>query len=123
MRVLVVDDDQDTLDTVSTWLQEWGHEVRALSDSSSALSIALEFMPDIVFIGIGMPEMDGCEVALRLRQHGALDRTFLVAVTGHGRTEDYERIHAAGCDVHLLKPVEVRDLQLLLKRHPQPAPR
>lgn len=123
MRVLVVDDNQDTLDLFFTWLKLWGHEVRVLAEPVLALPAALEFLPDIVFLDIVMPEMDGCEVAVLMRQHKVLDSSFLVAVTGHGRKEDHERTHAAGFDVHLLKPVEVRDLQLLLKRRPYPAPR
>lgn len=123
MRVLVVDNDPDTLDLFSSSLQQWGHEVRIVSEPALALSAALEFLPDIVFIDVSMPENDGCQAAVLMRQHKALDRTFLVAVTGHGRMADHERTHAAGFDVHLLKPVEIRDLQLLLKRRPQPAPR
>ena len=123
MRVLVVDNDQDTLDLFSSLLELWGHEVRVVSEPALALHAALEFLPDIVFIDFSMPEIDGCQVAGLMRKHKALDRTFLVAVTGHGRRADHERTHAAGFDVHLLKPVEIRDLQLLLKRRPQPAPR
>ena len=120
MRVLVVDDDQNTLDVFSTWLQAWGHEVRVLSEPALALPTALELLPEVVFLDIGMPEMDGCEVARGMRQHKALDSAFLVAVTGE---EDRERTHAAGFDVHLLKPVNLKDLQILLKRRPYPAPR
>lgn len=123
MRVLVVDDDKDTLETFFTLLQMWGHEVRVLSDPVLALPVALEFLPDIVFLDISMPEVDGCQVAVLMRQHKALDSTFLVAVTGHGTKEDHERTHAAGIDVHLVKPVEPRLLQLLLKRRLHPAPR
>ncbi len=123
MRVLVVDDDQGTLEIFSTLLQMWGHEVRVLSEPTRALSTALEFLPDIVFLDISMPEIDGCQVALLMRQQKALDSTFLVAVTGYGSKEDHERTHAAGFDVHLVKPVEPRHLQLLLKRRLYPAPR
>jgi CheY-like chemotaxis protein len=123
MRVLVVDDDQETLETFFTLLQLWGHEVRVLSEPALALSTALEFLPDIAFLDISMPEIDGCQVAMLLRQHKALDSTFLVAVTGYGSKEDHEKTHAAGFDVHLVKPVEPRNLQLLLKRRLYPAPR
>ena len=123
MRVLVVDDDLDTLDLFSTLLRLWGHEVRVLEDPTRALSAALEFLPGIVFLDLGMPKVDGWEVAKRMRQHRVLDSTFLVAVTGYGRAEDRAKSHAAGFDVHLLKPVDTADLQLLLKRRPHPAPR
>lgn len=123
MRVLVVDKDQATPDLFSSLLEQWGNEVRVLPEPALVLPAALEFLPDLVFIDISMPEIDGCHLAVLLRQQRALDRTFLVALTGHDSSVDPERTHAAGFDVHLLKPVESRDLQLLLKRRPQAAPR
>jgi CheY-like chemotaxis protein len=120
MRVLVVDTNQDTLDLFSSLLERWGHEVRVVSEPALALPEALEILPDIVFIDVNMLEIDGCQIAVLMRQKRALDRTLLVAVTGHGRSVDHERTHAAGFDVHLLKPVEIRDLKLLLERRPQP---
>ena len=123
MRVLVVDKDQETLDLFSSLLHLRQHEMRIVSEPALALPAALEFLPDIAFIDVSMPEIDGCQVAVLMRQHRELDRALLVAVTGHGRSTDHEETHAAGFDVLLLKPVESRDLQLLLKRRPQPAPR
>lgn len=123
MRVLVVDRDQETLDLFSSLLHLREHEMRIVSEPALALPAALEFLPDIAFIDVSMPEIDGCEVAVLMRQHRELDRALLVAVTGHGTRTDHEETHAAGFDVLLLKPVESRDLQLLLKRRPQPAPR
>lgn len=123
MRVLVVDNDQETPELFSSLLEPWGHEVQVVSEPALALSAALELLPDLVFIDISVPEIDGCHLAVLMRQQRALDRTLLVALTGHAGRVDPERTHAAGFDVHLLKPVESRDLQLLLKRRPQPAPR
>jgi CheY-like chemotaxis protein len=123
MRVLVVDNDLDTLDLFSTFLNLWGHEVRTLQDPTRALSVALEFLPDIAFLDLGMPEVDGWEVAGQMRQNKVLDSTFLVAVTGYSRDEDRARSQAAGFDVHLLKPVDAAHLELLLKRRLHPAPR
>lgn len=123
MRVLVVDKDQETLDLFSSLLHLREHEMRIVSEPALALPAALEFLPDIAFIDVSMPEIDGCQVAVLMRQHRELDRALLVAVTGHGKRTDHEETHAAGFDVLLLKPVESRDLQLLLKRRPQPAPR
>ncbi|HEX5714714.1 MAG TPA: response regulator [Thermoanaerobaculia bacterium] len=123
MRVLVVDKDQETLDFFSSLLHLEAHEMGIVSEPALALPAALEFLPDIAFIDVSMPEIDGCQVAVLLRQHRELDRTLLVAVTGHGSRTDHEETHAAGFDVLLLKPVESRDIQLLLKRRPQPAPR
>jgi len=123
MRVLVVDKDQETLDLFSSLLHLREHEMQIVSEPALALPAALEFLPDIAFIDVSMPEIDGCQVAVLMRQHRELDRALLVAVTGHGKRTDHEETHAAGFDVLLLKPVESRDLQLLLKRRPQPAPR
>lgn len=123
MRVLVVDKDQETLDLFSSLLHLLEHEMRIVSEHALALPAALEFLPDIAFIDVSMPEIDGCQVAVLMRQHRELDRALLVAVTGHGSKTDHEETHAAGFDVLLLKPVESRDLQLLLKRRRQPAPR
>jgi CheY-like chemotaxis protein len=123
MRVLVVDKDQETLDLFSSLLHLREHEMRIVSEPALALPAALEFLPDIAFIDVAMPEIDGCQLAVLIRQHRELDRTLLIAVTGHGKRTDHEETHAAGFDVLLLKPVESRDLQLLLKRRPQPAPR
>ena len=123
MRVLVVDKDQETLDLFSSLLHLGRHEIRIVSEPALALPAALEFLPDIAFIDVSMPEIDGCQVAVLMRQHRELDRALLVAVTGHGGETDHEETHAAGFDVLLLKPVESRDVQLLLRRRPQPAPR
>lgn len=122
MRVLVVDNDQEAPGLFSL-LEPWGHEVRVLCEPALVLPAALEFLPDLVFIGISMPEIDGCHLAVILRRQRVLDRTFLVALSGQGGRVDPERTYAAGFDVQLLKPVESRDLQLLLKRRPHPAPR
>jgi two-component system, sensor histidine kinase len=73
MRILLVDDHRDTLEIFSTLLEMWGHEVRPVQRPALALSTALEFLPDVVFLDLGMPEMDGSEVARLLRQHPRLE--------------------------------------------------
>ena len=123
MRVLVVDDSLDNLELFSAALELWGHEGLALQDATLALPNALEFLPDIAFLDLAMPDIDGFEIARRMRQHKALDHTFLVAVTGYGRDEDRETSQAAGFDVHLLKPIDFAVVQALLKKRPHPAPR
>lgn len=116
MRVLVVDDSLDNLALFSAALEMWGHDVLALQDATLALPKALEFLPDIAFLDLAMPDIDGFEVARRIRQHKVLDSTFLVAVTGYGRDEDREKSQAAGFDVHLLKPLEFELIKSLLKK-------
>lgn len=120
MRVLVVDDDRETLNFFSLLLRRWGHEVRFLENPAHALSAALEFLPEIAFLDLAMPEVDGWEIAGQMRQHTALDNMLLVAVSGHGSAEDRAKSRAAEFDIHLMKPVEVSHLQAILKRPPHP---
>ena len=114
MRILLVDDHRDTLEIFSTLLEVWGHEVRPVEQPALALSAALEFLPDVAFLDLGMPGMDGNEVARLLRQHPNLDGLYLVAVTGHG----IEEVEAggAGFDAHLMKPVDPRELRGFIQR-------
>jgi CheY-like chemotaxis protein len=123
MRVLIVDDHLDTLDMFSTLLGLWGHEVRAIQQPALALAEALKFLPDVVFLDLEMPEIDGYEVARAMRGRHRLDGTFLMAVTGHGLEEDRARTHAAGFDGHLLKPVVAQQLKQFLQKRPHPMPR
>jgi two-component system, chemotaxis family, CheB/CheR fusion protein len=106
-RILVVDDNVDAADTVADLLRAVGHEVRVVYDGPTALEAAPAFAPDIVLLDIGLPSMDGYEVARRLRQIPGVQRAFLVAVTGFGRDQDRRLAEAAGFDRHMTKPVEL----------------
>jgi two-component system CheB/CheR fusion protein len=110
----VVDDCADTVEALGLMLELWGHQVHAARDGPSALKAAPTFRPQVVLLDIGMPGMDGCQVAGQLRRLPGLPRMLLVAVTGFGRDEDLIRIRAAGFDYHLLKPVEPGALGRLL---------
>ena len=114
MRVLVLDDHADTVDVLSTLLEIWGHEVRPLQDSASAVAAALEFVPEAALIDLGMPGVSGYEIARALRRQPTLQGVRLIAVTGFGRQEDRRRTQEAGFDFHLLKPIDPGELQLLL---------
>lgn len=109
MRILLVDDHLDTLEIFSVLFQGWGHEVRTLQQPSIALTTALEFLPDVAFLDLGMPEIDGYKVARMMRQHPRLERVFLVAMTGHSDQED--RAREAGLDSFFLKPVDLEKLK------------
>jgi CheY-like chemotaxis protein len=91
-------------------------------DGPSGIDAALEFQPEVVLIDIGLPGMNGYEVAGRLRSMPQFDHTLLVAVTGYGQADDRRRAHEAGFDHHLVKPVFFDVLQQLLAG-PQSAPR
>jgi PAS domain S-box-containing protein len=120
-RILVVDDNLDVGDSLVLLLRQHGHEVRVANDGPTALALAREERPDVVLLDIGMPGMDGYEVARRLRQEPGLQGVLLVAMTGFGQETDRRHSRAAGFDQHLVKPVEPDDLLRLLAQ-PRPAP-
>lgn len=106
-RILVVDDNRDAADSVAEALLMAGHEVEVAYDGPAALATASEFRPEVVFLDIGLPVMDGYEVARRFRDSALEPRPLLVAVTGYGQLADRERSADAGFDRHLVKPVSV----------------
>jgi PAS domain S-box-containing protein len=113
-RVLVVDDNVDSVTSLMLLLQTMGHEVERAFDGVEALEVAQRFGPDTVVLDIGLPRLNGYEVARRLRAQS--DRHYrLIALTGWGQQEDRERAQAAGFDYHLVKPVDVDQLGRLLE--------
>ncbi|HTQ41707.1 MAG TPA: GAF domain-containing protein [Polyangiaceae bacterium] len=104
-RVLVVDDNPDAAELMFDALTEVGHEVRTAADAPSALQIVQTFAPDIAFLDIGLPVMDGYELARQLRRIPALKKTPLVAVTGYAQEDDRQRAFASGFTEHLAKPL------------------
>ncbi len=113
-RILVVDDIADSAETLAELLGMWNHNVRTALSGAAALEIVREFHPQLVLLDIGMPVMDGFEVARRLRQEHGRDQMTLVAMTGYGHGSDRERTSEAGFDHHLVKPVDLEYLQKLL---------
>ncbi len=113
-RLLVVDDNHDAAISLSMWLRLQGYEVRVAHDGSTALEIATTFRPDLIFLDIGMPGMDGYEVARRVRETPGLERTILTALTGWGQQEDRRRTSEAGFDHHLVKPPEPKAVESVL---------
>jgi signal transduction histidine kinase len=105
MRIVVADDNQDAAEALSLQLQLSGHEVRTANDGVEALELAKAFGPDVMLLDLGMPKMDGYEVARQIRQEAEDRRIALVALTGWGQQQDRERTAAAGFDAHLVKPV------------------
>jgi CheY-like chemotaxis protein len=115
-RVLVVDDNVDAAESLAVLLRLEGHEVRVAHDGPAALAAVEADPPDLVFLDIGMPVMNGYDVARRLRRRPGLGGLVLVAVTGWGQEEDRRRSREAGFDHHLVKPVEPDALHPLLAR-------
>jgi two-component system, chemotaxis family, CheB/CheR fusion protein len=107
LKVLVVDDNLDTAKGLSRLLQAYDYEVRHTYDGASAKKVALEFVPDVVLLDIGLPLINGYEVAKWIRQEPKLKQVLLVALTGYGLEADKKRAQEAGFDHHLVKPVNV----------------
>jgi two-component system CheB/CheR fusion protein len=105
-RVLIVDDNEDAANSLAMILQLSGHETASVYTAADALERARAFRPDVVLLDIGLPGMDGYEVAQKMRELPGLKGIRLVAVTGYGRSDDRLRARDAGFDDHLTKPVE-----------------
>lgn len=118
-KILVVDDNVDAAQSMSMLLEMSGHDVSYAYDGASALKAALESTPDVVLLDIGLPGMDGFEVAQRMRAAPHTAKCTLIALTGYGRSEDRERSAVAGFDHHLVKPVDPNALEALLARTPR----
>lgn len=110
MRIMVVDDNQDSANSLATLLQLGGHEVEAAYSAGTALERAVTFRPAVMLLDIGLPGMDGYELARRLRATPQLTGLRLVALTGYSGAEDQQRTRAAGFDEHLVKPVDFPSL-------------
>jgi len=113
-RILLVDDNVDAAKTLKLLLAKDGHIVQVTYDGPSALKLAAEFRPDVVLLDIGLPRMDGYQVARRLRDDVQLKDTFMVALTGFGQEDDRRLAQEAGFDAHLLKPIRLEALRELL---------
>jgi CheY-like chemotaxis protein len=109
-RVLVVDDNVDAADALGEALQGEGYEVRVVYDGATALTTAGEFVPGVILLDLGLPEIDGHEVARRLREQAEHANTLIVALTGFGSESDHQRSRQAGFDEHLVKPVDLEVL-------------
>jgi two-component system, OmpR family, response regulator len=103
-RVLVTDDDVDGAETLAIVLRMAGHDVRIAHDGPTTVKMAADFRPDVVFLDVGMPGMDGFETVRQLRQNVGLATAVMVALTGYGREEDRQRAKDAGFDHFLVKP-------------------
>jgi CheY-like chemotaxis protein/two-component sensor histidine kinase len=112
-RVLVVDDNVDAAVSLAQVLQMEGHIVETVHGALAALERAPAFAADIVLLDIGLPDIDGYEVARRMRAAGSRSR--IIALTGYGQAEDIQRARAAGCDAHLTKPVDFDALERLIE--------
>ena len=113
-QVLVVDDNVDAADSMGVLLEMLGANVRVVYSGEAALESLDTFKPAAVLLDIGMPEMDGYEVARRIRAHPGFEDIVLIAITGWGQAEDRRRSQEAGFDEHLTKPPDLQRLKHVL---------
>jgi signal transduction histidine kinase/CheY-like chemotaxis protein len=119
-RVLIVDDNRDAAESLGMLLNIMGSEVRVVYDGAAALEAMSGFQPAVVLLDLGMPGMDGFQVARHVRQQPVLKEVTLIALTGWGQDEDRRRCREAGFDHHLVKPVDLDALEALLTSLPTP---
>jgi signal transduction histidine kinase len=116
-NILIADDNQDALESLALMLRLEGHEVHCASDGEEALTLAGIRKPEIVVLDVGMPKLDGCEVARRIRAESWGRKAVLVALTGWGQDADRKRSRDAGFDLHLVKPVDPATICEMLVAH------
>jgi CheY-like chemotaxis protein len=115
-RILVVDDNLDAAESLALVLQFMGHDVRTAFDGLGAIDAYREFAPDVMLLDIGLPGLNGYDVARQIRAegNGKSARLLLVALTGWGQEDDVRRSSEAGFDIHMVKPVSISVLRRLL---------
>jgi CheY-like chemotaxis protein len=116
LRILIVEDLPDSANSMALLLQLWGYQSEIAQDGESACELAATFRPDVVFLDIGLPGIDGHEVARRIRKLPGMADALLVAITGYGRPADVQRCKQAGIDYHFLKPADPIELQKVLAK-------
>ncbi len=115
-RILVVDDNYDARTSMQAILRVKGNEVRTARDGLEAVAVVAEFQPDLVLLDIGMPKLNGYDAARRIRDEHPGRKIMLVAITGWGEQQDFDRSRKAGFDDHLIKPIDPALLDELLAR-------
>lgn len=112
--MLVVEDNLDAVHSMVFLLRDMGHHVEFAINGYAAVAAAIRFRPELVFMDLGLPGMDGFEVCERIRKQAGLQHVRIIAITGYSGDDYRARSKAAGCEMHLLKPVSPRVLEELL---------
>jgi len=119
-RLVIVDDNQDAAELLADALTARGHEVHVAHDGTSGLARVIEVVPEVAFLDLGLPGMDGYELARRIREQPGLAQIWLVALTGYGDAAAHQRSAAAGFDEHLVKPATLDRIAEALARAGRP---
>jgi len=114
-RVLIVEDNADVADTTATMLAMAGHTLRCARDGAQGVAFAQDFEPEVVLLDVGLPVLDGYQVARRLRQMPQAQHAMIIGLTGYGMPADRQRGREAGFDHHLLKPADPAELRKLIE--------
>jgi CheY-like chemotaxis protein len=114
LRILIVDDNRDSADSLVMLLRLMGNDTRTAYDGQQGADVAAEFRPDVILLDIGLPKLDGYEACRRIREQSWGKTAVLIAVTGWGQAEDRRLSHEAGFDYHMVKPVDPQELMKLL---------
>lgn len=117
-RILVIDDNTDSAESMLMVLELFGHQGRTAPDGNTGLQVAADFMPQMVLLDIGLPDINGYEVARRIRAAPWGHGMFIIAATGWGQATDKQLAQDAGCDAHLTKPIDFTKLQALIQQLP-----
>jgi len=115
-KVLLVEDNEDLRQLVALRLQRAGHDVRQAGSGPEGKNLALSDPPDVVVLDIGLPDMDGYQLARELRSHDDLSDCLMIALTGYSSAEAKAAARAAGFDAHLVKPVDLGELKAVIER-------
>jgi CheY-like chemotaxis protein len=114
LRILIVDDNKDLANILSLLLENMGNEIRIAYDGQDGVDLALEYKPDVVLLDIGLPTLNGYEACRLIREQSWGKSVVLIASTGWGQSEDRRRSQEAGFDHHMVKPIDLKDLEKIL---------
>jgi two-component system CheB/CheR fusion protein len=117
LRILVVDDHLDAALSLATLTREIGHDAKFATSGDAALEIAKRFRPDVIFLDLVLPDIEGPDLARHLRAQAGCEHARIMVVSGYGADEDRRRSREAGCDGHFVKPLSPAFLEDLLKNH------
>lgn len=114
-RVLIIDDNIDAAELLTSILSVLGHNARMATSGLAGIELATQFLPKVIFLDIGMPFMNGYDVAIALRKVPGLERTRIIALTGWNDAATKDRAYASGFDVHLTKPAPIQAIEQMLQ--------